>query len=82
MVSFENRDRVEMQLIAEPAVQAVLEFMLSNIPTHKLVGVAGSVSEMARLLWSEYPQEPVPAIRLCAKLPSLSTSCEKQPSAI
>jgi hypothetical protein len=48
-----------MQFEVDSDVQAVLEFMQLNIPAAKLVGVAESASQMARLLWGHNPQEPV-----------------------
>jgi hypothetical protein len=57
-------DRAELQLIADADVQRVLEFMQTNIPAGKLIGVANSIPEIARLLWTHHPQEPVAAIRL------------------
>jgi hypothetical protein len=59
----ENRDR-EMQFEVDRDVQAVLEFMQTNIPAVKLVGVAESVAQMGRLLWSHNPQEPVLVVSL------------------
>lgn len=58
MQKSESRDR-EMQFEVDSDVQAVLEFMQLNIPAVKLVGVAESASQMARLLWGHNPQEPV-----------------------
>ena len=81
MKESEHRDRAEMQLVADGHVKAVLEFMQANLPTAKLIGVADSLPQMARLLWGHYPQEPCAAVALHASLPEPSTSCEIRPAA-
>jgi len=65
-----NRDRVELDLVVDRDVKAVLEFMQANIPTARLIGVVESLPKIGRLLWDQYEQEPVEAIRM--KLPSAS----------
>jgi hypothetical protein len=77
-----HRDGAVLQLIADDDLRGVLEYMQNSVPTQKLIGIAESLPQMARLLWTVYPQEPVAAVSLQAELPSLSTSCEKQPVAI
>jgi hypothetical protein len=57
-------DRVAMQIALNEDVKAVLEFMQANIETVKLVGVADSLPQLARLLWDGFPQEPCTAISL------------------
>jgi hypothetical protein len=47
-----------MNLITDPDIKAVLEFMQQKIPANKLVGVAERIPPMARLLWDVYPQQP------------------------
>ena len=54
----------ESQLVLNDHVKEVLEFMQSNIPTTKLVGVAEKLPEMARLLWGHFPQEPYMVLSL------------------
>jgi hypothetical protein len=73
-----HRDRAEMQLVADEHVKAVLEFMQASVPTEKLIGLADSLPQMARLLWSHFPQEPCQAIRLFLPkpYPSQSTASE------
>jgi hypothetical protein len=71
-----HRDRAEMQLVADEHVKAVLEFMQSHIPTAKLIGVADSLGQMARLLWGHFPQEPCQSIRLI-----LPKACQSQSNA-
>jgi hypothetical protein len=73
-----SRDR-EMQLIADEHLQMVLEFMQSNIPMYKLVGVAEHLPEMARLLWRHVPQEPLTLLAL--RPIAVSMPCEIQPVA-
>ena len=46
-----------MELIVDPDVKSVLEFMQRRLPTCKLVAVAECLPQMARLLWTSYPQE-------------------------
>ena len=48
-----------MRFKVDADVQAVLEFMQSGIKACKLVGVADSLAQIARILWSHIPQEPV-----------------------
>jgi hypothetical protein len=57
MTELENRDKAELKI--DGHVRQVLAFMQSNIPVHKLVGIAERLPELARLLWDHYPQEPV-----------------------
>ena len=63
----ENRDRAGCQFEVDRDLQAVLEFMQSNIPTAKLVGIAERMPQMARLLWGDNQQEPVRPIALRAE---------------
>ena len=53
-----------MQIAFHEDAKAVLEFMQSNVPTNRLLGVAEALPQMARLLWSGYPQEPLSVMRL------------------
>ena len=69
-----HRDRIEMQLVADEHVKAVLEFMQSNVPTVKLIGVADSLPQMAKLLWGHFPQEPCQSVRLVLPKPYPSQS--------
>jgi hypothetical protein len=73
-----SRDRAEMDLVVDKDVKAVLEFMQTTIPTAKLIGVAESLPQLARLLWGHFPQEPYQGASLEASLPTPSISCEKQ----
>lgn len=47
-----------MELVLDPDVKMVAEFMQSRIAASKLVGTADGIAQLARLLWSGYPQEP------------------------
>src|SRR5690349_15646730 len=58
-----NRDRA-MQFEVDSDVKAVLEFMQTNIPADRLVGIAESVGQIGRLLWGHFRQEPVRAVSL------------------
>src|SRR3982074_1623082 len=59
-----NRDRVSTQLVVDEHVKAVLDFMQTEIPTAKLLGVADGLPQLARLLWGHFPQEPLSVIDL------------------
>ena len=74
-----------MKLTVDPYLQAVLEFMQTQIPTHKLVLVAESLAPIAKLLWGNHPQEPCRILELVLpKLdqahPSQSTAIESAPA--
>lgn len=43
----------------DPDLQAVAEFMQHTLPAGKLVTIAENLPQVARLLWSKFPQEPV-----------------------
>src|SRR5277367_2447076 len=76
-----QNDRAVVQL--DQDVQAVLEFMQSKIQASKLVAVAESLPQIARLLWSQYPQESVSPFGLFRTLPHPSSiSCAKPLDAI
>jgi hypothetical protein len=72
----DNRDRAELSF--DEHLHKVLAYMQRNIPTHKLIGIADAIQKSARLLWQQYPQEPVLAAVLCEP----SISCETRPNAI
>jgi predicted alpha/beta hydrolase family esterase len=60
----------------------VLEFMQENIPASRLIGVAESLPQMARLLWAITPQEPIQALLLVLPKtphPSQSNAIEFSP---
>jgi hypothetical protein len=68
-----------MELIMDGDLQAVAEFMQSNVPAAKLVSVADSLTAVARLLWSQYPQEPCTVARLLA--PQITMPSDLRPIA-
>lgn len=45
-------------------VQAVAAYMVASVPAARLVAVARAIGEMAPLLWGQYPQEQISALRL------------------
>ncbi len=47
-----------MQIEVNRDVKAVLEFMKDKVPAERAIGVADALPNMARLLWSNCPQEP------------------------
>jgi len=53
-----------MQVEIDEHVNATLEFMEPHIPASKLCGVAESIPELARLLWSHIQQEPCVSLNL------------------
>jgi hypothetical protein len=53
-----------MKVVVDADVQAVLEFMWASVPATRVVRVAQAIPELARLLWTDDPQEPFMAIRL------------------
>jgi hypothetical protein len=57
-----------MKITVDEHLQSVLEFMQETVPTSKLVGVAEKLPDMARLLWSDFSQEPFSGIRLAGEL--------------
>jgi hypothetical protein len=60
-----------MEVVIDPDVKAVAEFMQSRIETRKLMGVAESLRVIAPLLWGHYEHAPVRSIEL-ASLPITS----------
>ena len=53
-----------MEVVFDPDVKAVAEFMQANVPAAKLMGVANRISEIAGLLWGHYDADDVEAMRL------------------
>jgi hypothetical protein len=52
-------DRAATQFAIDGDVKAVLEFMQDSFAAARLISIAETLPQMARLLWSHYPQEPV-----------------------
>jgi hypothetical protein len=55
-----------VELMIDPDVKAVAEFMQANIAAAKLVAVADGLQAIAPLLWGQHDTESVTALRLCA----------------
>jgi hypothetical protein len=53
-----------MELIIDPDVKAVAEFMQSRMPAAKLVSVASAIAALAPILWGNYGAEAIDALRL------------------
>lgn len=53
-----------MEIVTDPDAKILLEFMEKNVPTSKLIAISSQLPEIARLLWSDYPQQPCNIIRL------------------
>jgi hypothetical protein len=60
-----------MELVIDPDVKAVAEFMQSKIEARKLIGVAESLRAVAPIIWAHYDQIPVRGIELLAEPLSL-----------
>jgi hypothetical protein len=67
-----------VEVVIDPDVRAVAEFIQSKIEARKLVGVAESLRAIAPILWSQYHHHPVQAI----ELRSDSITCESQRASI
>jgi hypothetical protein len=53
-----------MNFKIDPDVQAVLEFMQTNIPADKLIGVSKGVQGMAQILWGHYADADVVVVSM------------------
>jgi hypothetical protein len=53
-----------MTLEIDPDLQAVVEFMQSNLPAGKLAPIARELPALASLLWGHYAPESVTALCL------------------
>ena len=49
--------QMQTEAVIDSELHRVVEFMQANLPTTKLIAVAESLPQVARLLWSEFPQE-------------------------
>ncbi len=67
-----------MEIIIDPDVKAVAEFMQARIEARKLVGVAEGLRAVAPLLWGRYQQEPITAMAL---EPEDILTCGSRPTA-
>ena len=56
-----------MEVMIDPDVKAVAEFMQGKIEAHKLVGVAESLQAIAPILWGRYKRTPVNGIELLSE---------------
>jgi hypothetical protein len=70
----EYRDRAESLSGGKinEETQAVLEFMQSNIPVSRIIAVAETLPQMAKLLWAMHPQEPVVTASFVADQPMVA----------
>ena len=53
-----------MELVIDPDVKAVAEFMQANLRADKLRSVAEAVSALAPILWARYESKPIEALFL------------------
>jgi hypothetical protein len=70
-----------MDLVIDPDVRAVAEFMQSKMPTSKLVGIADGIARIAPTLWGRYMPESVSVLMLSHPQPSASESVTSRPTA-
>jgi len=67
-----------MEVVIDPDVKRVAEFMQSKIDARKLVGVAESLRNMAMMLWGHYERDRFNALELRGE----SITCASQQAAI
>lgn len=53
-----------MNVVMDPDVQRVMEFMHNGTAANRLVNVAQGVAALAPILWGRYGSEPVQALEL------------------
>jgi hypothetical protein len=70
-----------MELMIDPDVKAVVEFMQGNMPAAKLVSVAAAVAALAPILWGAFEAESVATLRLVASPPSADHAARIRPCA-
>jgi|GEM_PF-4155720 len=58
-----------MQVQVNDETGTVLQFMQANIPASRLVSVANTLPQMAKLLWDGCPQEPVAIAAMVVEKP-------------
>ena len=71
-----------MNLTMDEDVQRVCEFMQTSMAASKLVAVAGSVAQLAPVLWGRYQGEDVTALALEAISPQFTHASPSPPVAI
>lgn len=67
-------------LIMDDDLKLVMEFMQSNMPASKLVGVAQALAAVAPVMWARYEREDVHALVL--SVPPLTRGSTLQSAAI
>lgn len=68
---------MKMNLVVDEHLRATLEFMQASIPEAKLIHIADRIPELARLLWGQFPQEPLSVLTLQLPKP-ITTGRENQ----
>ena len=66
-----------MEIFMDEDVKKVMSFMLSAMPSAKLVPVAKGINDLALLMWGHYPREDIFPISLKAD-PILADDPHKQ----
>lgn len=66
-----------MDLIIDPDVKAVAEFMQRNIAAARLIQVAEGVRSLAWILWNKYEQDDISTLRLQEPPPIQTIVLEK-----
>jgi hypothetical protein len=59
-----------MELLIDPDVKAVAEFMQGRFSTARLVAVANGLAAIAPLLWGQYQPDEVQTLRLACDAPT------------
>jgi hypothetical protein len=60
---------MQTELLIDPDLKAVLEFMQERMEASRLVAVASGVAAIAPLLWGQYSTEEVKLIQLICRPP-------------
>lgn len=67
-----------MELVLDPDVQAVAEFMQQRMHANRLVAVANGIAGIAPLLWGRHQQEEIYTLRLREAAPTSAPRPSKQ----
>ena len=70
-----------MEVIIDPDIKSVAEFMQTSIAANRLVPVAEGLAKMAPILWGRFAPEEVATLRLEEQPPISACGLHKQPSA-
>ncbi len=68
-----------MQILIDPDVQAMAEYMQERLPANRLTSIAKAVAAVAPLLWGDCPEE-IQSIRL-VRDPIIACAAHTRPCA-